>query len=199
MSAVRPLDSTTDSDGLGVDDELFEIIKARSFRRGRFILSSGAESDHYFDLKPTMMSPRGAAVAAEAFLNRIEAAEVEFVGGLEMGAVPIIGAAAAMSCLQGRPIQTFFVRKKLKEHGTQKLIEGLTLEESLAGKRVLVVDDVATKGGAIMQAVEAVRAEGGIVDTALVLLDREEGAEAFLKEQGIRLTSVLRSSRLLAL
>ncbi len=198
MSAVRQLRNTTDSGSFGVDQELFEIVKERSFRRGHFVLSSGMESDHYFDLKPTMMCARGASIAAEAFLNRINEAHVDFVGGLEMGAIPLIGAAAAVSFREGRPIQTFFVRKAPKPHGTQKLVEGLAPDESLNGKRVLVVDDVATRGGSMMKAIEAVRAEGAIVDAALVLLDREEGAEAFLRERGIRLTSVLRASQFLS-
>ncbi len=197
MSAVRQLHSKSDSGTIGVDQELFEVVKERSYRRGRFTLSSGAISDHYFDLKTTMMSPHGNWLAAEAFLNRISIAGIELIGGLEMGAVPIIGAVAALSYKEERPVGTFFVRKRSKEHGTQKLVEGLTEGETLRGKRLWIVDDVATKGGSIMQAVDAVRSEGAIVDTALVLLDREEGAEAFLQERGVRLTSVLRASQFL--
>lgn len=179
------------------DDALFELIKERSFRRGHFVLSSGLTSDHYFDLKPTMMSPKGAELSAKAFLDRALASGAEYIGGLEMGAVPIIGAVAALSSVENRPLQTFFVRKAPKGHGTKKLIEGLTDEETLAGKRVLVVDDVATKGGSLMQAIEAVREQGGLVDSALVLLDREEGAEAFLRGHGVGLISIFRASRFL--
>jgi orotate phosphoribosyltransferase len=196
MSAVHQLRSNSDSGTSQVDEELFEIVKERSFRRGEFVLSSGTKSNHYFDLKATMMSARGAWLAAKAFLNHLPA-NLDFVGGLEMGAVPIIGGAAAISEAEGRPIQTFFVRKAPKEHGTQKLIEGLMLGDTLRGRTVLIVDDVATRGGSIMQAVNAVRKEGGVVDTALVLLDRQEAAEAYLREHGIRLTSVLCASQFL--
>ncbi len=196
MTVARLQPAATLGDAQG-DDALFELIKARSFRRGHFVLSSGLTSDHYFDLKPTMMSPTGAALSAKAFLDRALAGGAEYIGGLEMGAVPIIGAVAALSAVGNRPLQTFFVRKAPKGHGTQKLIEGLTDEESLAGKRVWVVDDVATKGGSLMQAIEAARDQGGVVDSALVLLDREQGAEALLKDHGVRLMSVFRAGRFL--
>jgi orotate phosphoribosyltransferase len=182
---------------LGEDGELFEFIRLRSFRTGDFTLSSGVKSDHYFDLKPTMMSSHGNTLAAEAFLRHIAGTGVDYVGGLEMGAVPIVGGLAVLAHLRGVPISTFFVRKAPKGHGTKKLIEGLTDEETLGGKRVLVVDDVATKGHSLMQAVSAVREQGAVVDTALVLLDREEGAEALLRGHGVRLVSVFRGHQFL--
>jgi len=174
----------------GDEAELLEIIKRRSFRRGSFTLSSGRESSLYFNLKPTMMHPRGAYLCALAFLKRIRAENVGYVGGLEMGAVPVIGSLAALSEAEGRPVHTFFVRKAAKAHGTREVIEGLGPEESLAGKRVLILDDVATTGNAILQAVAAARSAQALVDLALVLIDREEGAAEALKREGIRLLSV---------
>src|SRR5437016_900885 len=174
--------------------ELFEIIKRRSFRRGSFTLSSGRESSLYFNLKPTMMDPRGARLCAAAFLKRIRAEHVDYVGGLEMGAVPVIGSLAAISDMEGHPVRTFFVRKAQKAHGTRELIEGLGPDESLYGKRVLVLDDVATTGNAILQAAMAARAANAVVNSALVLIDREEGAAETLERDGIRLLSVFRAS-----
>ena len=91
-------------------------------------------------------------------------------------------------------MKTFFVRKAPKAHGTRETIEGLGPAESLGGKKVMVLDDVATSGGSIMKAIEAAREAGAIVDVGLVLVDREEGAEASLAAQGIRLTSIFRAS-----
>lgn len=173
--------------------ELRELIRARSFRRGVFKLASGVESDRYFNLKPTMMAPRGAYLAARAFIDRILPEKVDYVGGLEMGAVPIIGALAAVSDIDGRPINTFFVRKAPKAHGTKETVEGLGPTESLADKRVLILDDVATSGISLMKAIDAARDAGAVVGVALVLLDREEGAEAFLAAKGIRLLSVFKA------
>ncbi|MBV8594170.1 MAG: orotate phosphoribosyltransferase [Caulobacteraceae bacterium] len=176
------------------ETELRDLIRARSYRFGAFTLASGRESQHYFNLKPTMMTPRGALLAARAFLDRIHAERVEAVGGIEMGAVPLIGALAAVGEIEGRPIPTFFVRKAPKAHGTRATLEGLAPGESLAGKRVMALDDVATTGGSVMKAVEAARAERAVVETALVLVDREEGGAEALAAQGVRLISVLRKS-----
>jgi len=176
------------------ETELLEIVKQRSFRRGSFTLSSGRESSLYFNLKPTMMQPRGAYLCARAFLRRIRAQHADYVGGLEMGAVPAIGSLAALSEAEGKPVRTFFVRKAAKAHGTRELIEGLGPGESLAGKHALVLDDVATSGNAILQAVAAAREAGAAVDSALVLIDREEGATETLAGDGIRLLAVFRAA-----
>jgi orotate phosphoribosyltransferase len=178
----------------GDESELLELIRARSFRLGRFTLSSGVESDLYFNLKPTMMDPRGAHLSARAFLARILPERVDYVGGLEMGAVPIIAGVATISDVEGSPVRTFFVRKEAKKHGTKDVIEGLGPQESLSGKRVLIADDVATTGGSILKAIEEARGAGAIVDVALVLVDREEGAEAFLHGHGVRLLCVFKAS-----
>ncbi len=191
MTAIAALHRPSDGPS-GDETELFDTIKQRSFRLGKFILSSGAESDLYFNLKSTMMSPRGAELSARAFLDRIWASNVDYVGGLEMGAVPIIGSLAALSACAGKPVRTFFVRKEAKKHGTRDLIEGLAPDETLAGKRVMILDDVATSGGSILKAVAPVRDAGAFVDTALVLVDREEGASQFLQEHGVSLLSVFR-------
>jgi orotate phosphoribosyltransferase len=191
MNAVARLRQAQDYHN---DDEsaLFDLIRDRSFRLGKFTLSSGAESDLYFNLKSTMMSPRGAYLCARAFLSRIWPAQVDFVGGLEMGAVPIIGSLAAVSEMNGKPVKTFFVRKEAKKHGTKDLIEGLGALETLSGTKVMVVDDVATSGGSILKAIDPVRVAGATVDTAMVLVDREEGAAEFLKGHGVQLISVFK-------
>lgn len=175
--------------------ELLEIIAARSFRRGLFKLSSGAESNLYFNLKPTMMQPRGAYLSAKAFLDVLHEEGAGFVGGLEMGAVPIIGAVAALGEGEGRPVKTFFVRKQPKAHGTRDLVEGLGPTESLSGERVVAADDVATSGASLYRAVEAARGAGGQVTAALVLVDREEGAAELLAEHGVRLRAIFRASQ----
>lgn len=141
----------------GDDAALLEIVRQRSFRKGTFRLSSGAESNLYFNMKPTMMNPRGAYLSARAFLTRVRQEKADWVGGLEMGAVPVIASLAAISEAEGHPVRTFFVRKAAKDHGTMDLVEGLGPGETLTGARVLVADDVATTGGAILKAVEVVR------------------------------------------
>ena len=157
---------------------LRDIIAARSFRLGQmFRLVSGVESNVYFNMKPTMFDPEGAALMARLVVERLAAAGASAVGGLEMGAVPIVAAATVQSQLAGRPIQGFFVRKKAKEHGAKLRIEGLAAGESLKAKRVAIIDDVCTTGGSALSAIDEVRAEGGEIVLVLAIVDREEGAE----------------------
>ena len=190
--ARAPTTSTADE----VRAELRDIIRERSFRLGNFTLASGRQSDFYCNLKPTMMSPRGAHLSGRAFLNVILETGVEYVGGLEMGAVPVIASVAAISDIERTPVKTFFVRKKAKEHGTRDVVEGLGPNETLRGQRVLIADDVATTGGSILLAIEEARNAGAVVDVALVLVDREEGASAMLAEHGIRLLSIFKANDL---
>lgn len=192
--SLQPKAAAGDSGAL---DELFKIISERSMRRGQFTLASGLRSTLYFNMKATLMDPRGGALVAKAFLDCAHADGADFIGGLALGAVPTLGAVAAMSSWENRPMRTFFVRQKAKDHGTQELIEGLTAEESFAGKRVLAVDDVATKGGSVLQAIDAARERGATVETALVIVDRQKGAEDLLRHHGVRLVSLFQEHQFL--
>jgi len=155
---------------------LVEIIRKRSFGRGEITLASGRKSNFYFNLKPTMLDPEGAALLAELTYEALKDDGLDYIGGLEMGAVPLAGAVAQLSWLKGHPIAAFFVRKKPKEHGARLAVEGLTKGESLQGKRVVIVEDVTTTGESALKAVEAVRDAGGEVVLVLTMVDREEGA-----------------------
>lgn len=170
--------------------ELLNLVRERSFKSGNFTLSSGKQSNLYFNMKPTMMHPRGAELAALAFLKIVRRLDVEYVSGLEMGAVPAIGSMAAISSAQGMPVKTTFVRKRAKEHGTKDVIEGLGPNECLEGKKVLVVDDVATSGRSILIAIEEVRKAGGVVEHAACLVNRDEGGPELLADHGVELHSV---------
>jgi orotate phosphoribosyltransferase len=171
---------------------LIEIVRARSFSTGgETKLASGRSSNFYFDMKPTMLHPEGAHLIATLILEALEGASVDYIGGLEMGAVPLAAAAAAASQARGRPIAAFFVRKQAKEHGAKKLIEGLGPGETLQGKRVVIVEDVTTTGGSSMKAIEVVKAEGAIVDRVITAVDRLEGAADTFKAAGIAFVPLL--------
>ena len=120
-------------------------------------------------------------------------AAVEVVGGLEMGAVPIVAAITVQSQLLGRPIQGFFVRKKAKDHGARLRIEGLAADETLEGKRVAIIDDVCTTGGSALAAIDEVREAGGEVVLVLAVVDREEGAERTMRERGLVFDALFRA------
>jgi orotate phosphoribosyltransferase len=176
---------------------LHDIIRRRSFGRGEVTLASGRKSDFYFNLKPTMLDPEGAALLAEVTYEALRDDQLDYIGGLEMGAVPLAGAIAQLSWLKGHPIAAFFVRKKPKEHGARLAIEGLAKGETLEGKRVVVVEDVTTTGGSAMKAVEALREVGANVVLVLTMVDREEGANDTFAEVGLPFRSIYRASEFL--
>ncbi|PLX35155.1 MAG: orotate phosphoribosyltransferase, partial [Hyphomicrobiales bacterium] len=156
---------------------LMDIIREKSFRDGVDItLASGRKSTFYFNMKPTMMDPEGAMLLAGLTCAALEDAGAEMIGGLEMGAVPIVAFAAPESFRRGRPVAAFFVRKQAKGHGAQKQIEGLAEGETLAGRRIVIVEDVTTTGGSALKAAELVAEAGGEVIEVLTLVDRQEGA-----------------------
>jgi orotate phosphoribosyltransferase len=179
-------------------ERLKAIIRQRSFGYGAVKLASGRESTFYFDMKPTMLHPEGAALLADLVLAQIIDLKVDYVGGLEMGAVPIAGAIALASHRAGQPIHAFFVRKQPKGHGAQRLIEGPIKGETLAGKRVVVVEDVTTTGGSALKAIDAIRADGAEIIGVLTLVDREEGAEAAFAVARIPFRALFRASDFLA-
>jgi orotate phosphoribosyltransferase len=160
----------------------FKIIKELSFARGSFVLASGQKSDTYLDMKPTMFNPEGATLLANMVLERIKDMKVDYVGGLEMGAVPLVSTVAMFSYERHRPVQGMFVRKLVKDHGTKKRIEAAG---DIAGKNIVILEDVTTTGKSAMEAVEVVRAAGAKVLLVLSIVDRDEGAAEFYKEQGI--------------
>jgi orotate phosphoribosyltransferase len=176
---------------------LRDIIHHRSFGYGEVKLASGRTSHFYFNLKPTMLDPEGAALLAQLTLDALAGERIDAIGGLEMGAVPIAGAVAQLSHMTGAPIRAFFVRKKPKEHGARLSIEGLMPGETLAGKRVVIVEDVTTTGGSAMKAVETMREAGVEIAFVLSLVDREEGATEAFAAQGIDFRAVYRASEFL--
>ncbi len=171
---------------------LIEIIRDRSYMSGVEIrLASGRMSNFYFNLKPTMLHPEGAHLIGQLLVDALEGVDVDAIGGLEVGAIPIAAAAAAVSFTRGRPLPAFFVRKAAKGHGTKDLIEGLKKGETLSGKRVVIVEDTTTTGGSPLKAATAVQAEGGRVVRIVTIVDRQEGAAEIIKEAGFSYSPIL--------
>lgn len=171
---------------------LIEIVKARSFESGREVkLASGRTSTFYFNMKPTMLDAEGGLLIANLILDQLQHIRARWIGGLEMGAVPIAAAVAAVSPLRHRPVSAFFVRKQAKDHGTRSLIEGLAPGETLNGADVVVVEDVTTTGGSAIKAAEAVRAEGGKVVRVITIVDRLEGAADAFRAAGLEFAPLL--------
>ena len=170
-------------------NKLFMLLQARAFRRGRVILASGKESDYYFDMKPAMLDPDGAELMADLILHELQGIEADAVGGLEMGAVPLIAPVAMKSPAYGRYLPGFFVRKAVKDHGTKKRVDG----NDITGKAVVILEDVTTTGGSAMDAVKVVEDAGAKVSLVISILDRGEGAAALYAEAGVPFKSLFKA------
>jgi orotate phosphoribosyltransferase len=168
--------------------ELIDLVTAKALMRGDFVLSSGARSTFYIDLRKVSLSAAGVLLIAELVLDLLsEGPPVEMIGGPTIGADPIVGAVAAISHSRGRAMDAFLVRKSTKDHGTQMKIEG----PPVAGKKVAVIDDVGTTGSSLIGALEAAREGGAEVTRALVVLDRREGAGESVRAAGLELESLI--------
>jgi orotate phosphoribosyltransferase len=154
-------------------------------RGGSYQLASGKSSSYFFDMKPVVFDPEGSRLIADAILDLLEGERVDYVGGLEMGAVPIAAIVVERS-FERTPVGGFFVRKAAKERGTRKLIEG-NLEP---GSTAVLVEDVTTTGGSVLHAAEAVRELGCTVTKVVTVVDRLEGAGENLSRHGLELVSL---------
>ena len=175
-------------------NRLFMLLQARAFQRGKVILASGKESEYYFDMKPAMLDPDGAELMAELILDELKGIDADAVGGLEMGAVPLIAPVAMKSPTYGGYLPGFFVRKAVKDHGTKKRVDG----DDIAGKAVVILEDVTTTGGSAMDAVKAVEDAGATVSLVISILDRGEGAAELYAEAGVPFKSLFTADEFLA-
>jgi len=153
-------------------EQLLNLLAVKSFRLGEFTLSSGAKSDYYIDCRTTTLSADGAELTGRVFLElfRQQGWHPQAVGGLTMGADPIVVATAVISAQAGAPLHGFLVRKAEKAHGMGRRIEGFQEKEA----SVVIVDDVCTTGSSTIQAIEAAREFGFKVIGTACLVEREE-------------------------
>ncbi|MES3162383.1 MAG: orotate phosphoribosyltransferase [Halorubrum sp.] len=174
------------------DDQRTELIDALraadAVRFGEFELSHGGTSDYYVDKYLFETDPDCLGLIADAFADRVAETDAK-LAGVALGAVPLVAVTAAEL---GRPY--VIARKQAKSYGTGNRIEG-RLEE---GERVVVLEDIATTGQSAVDAVEALREAGAVVERVLVVVDREEGATELLADHGVELESLLTASELLA-
>jgi len=161
-------------------DSLANLLRAKSLVRGEFTLSSGKKSSYYLDCKLTTLDPEGALLTGHAILELLDemGLKPDAIGGLSMGADPLVTATGVVSAIQKRPLAGFLVRKEAKKHGRQRQIEGL---ENPRGKKVVIIDEVCTSGGSTQEAIDATEREGCEVIAVISLVDREEGGSDALR------------------
>ena len=167
-------------------DELLELLKKDAYKKGEYKLSSGKASEHYVNCKPVILSGRGLTLASLLLLKEVN---TNVVGGLTLGADPLVSGVSLVSALDGRLVNALIVRKEAKGHGTQAWIERLLPPE---GTHVTVLEDVITTGGSSIKAVEKLRDAGYVVDRVVAIVDRQEDGEAdiAMKEAGLELRSL---------
>jgi len=161
-------------------DRLLEILRHESFVPGRVKLASGRMSDFYIDIRKSAFLPEAAFLIGEALLPRVRALDVRAVGGLAVGAIPLVDAVVHASHHAGAPIPGFFVRKEAKEHGLGRKLEG----RFESGWRVAILEDVVTSGESALGAADAVEDSGGIVAGVIALVDRLEGGAEAIRARG---------------
>lgn len=162
-------------------EDLIKLLKeCGAIQYGRFVLTSGAVSDYYIDIKKASSKPKILKELAKAMKEYIE--NYDYIAGMELGAVPLI---VALSLESNIPF--IIIRKEKKEHGTSKQIEG----DDVKGKKVLLIEDVTTSGGSVVKSIKILRENNAFVDEVLVIVDRESGAEEKLHTMDVSFIPLL--------
>lgn len=169
--------------------KLVELVKEKALQFGDFTLASGKKSNFYIDCRNVTLSAEGAVLIAQGILSVLDETKESYaaVGGLTLGADPILAAVLTLAGIRQQPLKGFIVRKEAKGHGAGKLVEG----PIKAGDKLVVVEDVSTTGGSALKAVEAVRELDCEVVRVVTVLDRLSGAEEAFAEAKVPFSSLL--------
>jgi len=174
------MDSSEKLDLADKRQKLLEIIARRSLLRGEFRLTSGRSSNFFIDLKKTMLDPEGGSLLADLLFEMIRTQDVDCIGGMETGAIPLVAALCLRSWPE-KPLKGFFIRKEAKGHGTDQQVDGL-LDP---GSRVILFEDVTTTGGSALRAVDEARRSQCAILKVITVVDRLEGAAENFRKAGI--------------
>lgn len=171
-------------------ERLRAILLEKSYQKRLVTLTSGRVSDFYIDCKQTTLSAEGAYLAGKVMFEYIRrvTSKIRGVGGMTLGADPLVSAISVISYIAGEPIPAFIIRKEPKKHGTASWIEGKG--NLFPGAMVTIVEDVVTTGGTLLKAIERAEAEGLKVAQVLTLVDRQEGGKECLEDRGYNLEAV---------
>lgn len=167
---------------------LAQLLLQKSYREGDFLLASGKRSSWYFDCRVTALSAEGSWLIGELFNDLLKEFPIAGVGGMTMGADPLVSAVTTLSNSFGRPLNGLLVRKEAKGHGTNKYVEGMA--NFAASDNVAMLEDVVTTGRSLLLACDRVRACGLQIAAVCALVDREEGGREALAEAGYNLLAL---------
>lgn len=166
--------------------KLCQLLKELAYKEGNFQLASGQQSDYYINCKPVTLHPQGALWTGQLLFALLDR-DTQAVGGLTLGADPIVSAVSIISGLMGRPVPALIVRKQAKGHGTKMWVEG---QEFPKDTIVTVLEDVVTTGNSAIDAVTKLRFAGYEVRQVLALVDRQQGGKEFLEQSGLGFQSL---------
>ncbi len=172
---------------------LLAILRRDAFFKEKITLSSGRQSDFYIDARRVTLSAEGGYLCAKIILEMLKGLPVDAIGGPTLGADPMVGAIAVLSYQAKKPVSTFIIRKAPKPHGKQQQIEGPLLKEKA---QVVLIDDVATTGKSLVEAIDILEKMGIKIKTAICLVDRNEGAKEALNAKHCELRAIFNVSDL---
>lgn len=166
---------------------LIDLFRERALKFGEFTLVSGRKSSYFLDGKQITLHSQGLRLVSEGLLELLEDVEFQAIGGMSIGADPIIGGMLAMAAERNRPLDGFLVRKEAKGHGTNRFIEG----PISAGAKVVIIDDVVTTGGSSIEAVDRIEEFGCETVQVVGIIDRLQGAAANFDHRGLPFRTLL--------
>ncbi|MBI5873028.1 MAG: orotate phosphoribosyltransferase [Candidatus Omnitrophica bacterium] len=172
-------------------EQLYRLVKEKAYHEGQIKLASGKMSHYYLDARAVTLSSEGAYLVGSIIFDLVKDLNVAAVGGPTLGADPMVGALAVMSYQNKRPINTFLIRKTPKAHGRMLQVEG---PEIKSASEVVLLDDVATTGGSLIESIAILKKIGIVVRRAIVIIDRNEGAKENLSREGCELISIFQAS-----
>ena len=177
---------------------LKELLLDKSYREGKVVLSSGLESDFYIDGKQTTLDAEGAYLCGRLLYDIIRSSDetIDGVGGMTLGADPLVTAVSIVSYLENGPLPAFIVRKEPKKHGTENYIEGKS--NLRPGGKVALLEDVVTTGGTLLEVIDRVKNQGFQVGLVVTVVDRQEGGREALAAKGYELHTIFTREELLA-
>ncbi len=169
-------------------EKLFELLFERSFlyREEGFVLASGKKSPYYLDCKKTTLCAEALPLLGHLLWEEVRPFDPEAVGGLTLGADPLVAAVCFQAGLEERPLEGFIVRKEAKGHGTGQWLEGLVQK----GMRAVILEDVVTTGGSSLKAVARAREAGLEVVAVVALVDRGEGGAQAIEKEGLAFRAI---------
>ena len=167
--------------------QLIQLFHERALKFGDFTLASGKKSTYYLDGKQITLHSNGLKLVSEGLLDLLYDVDYMAIGGMSIGADPIVGGVLTAAAGRGRSLEGFLIRKEPKGHGTNKYVEGPVLP----GSRVVVIDDVVTTGGSTLQAIDRIEEFGCLVVCVVGVVDRKEGGAANFAARNLPFRSLL--------